>query len=170
MRIATRPLRLSEDSGRASQHGATILEFALGLSLMVLMLGAFFDIGLALHNWLLLRHVTLASAREISAAFVMNPDCTQIKNYLVTRATPQLRNNFGLPVRADQINWHMNWKEAPIAGAAEVTTFPVMQISGNLPVRCFFLCRMFPGGWTLSASNQMVIEVEMPAGGRCDDF
>ncbi len=146
-----------------------MMEFALVLSLLILILGAFFDIGLALHNWMLLRTVTLDASRAIAVNFATEQECDRAEEYLADYATPRLRNAFGADVARDEMNWRVEWLN-PSTGVSHAPTFPKVRLSGHFHVGCLFICRVLPGGLTLSAASETVIELEMENGVPCQGF
>jgi hypothetical protein len=150
--------RLSKSTG---EKGVTMVEFSLSLTFFILLLGALFDIGLAIHNWMLLRTVTLEATRNIAISLVTNPDCAKIQSYLLDTATPRLRNDLGADAPPNKLYWNTQW----IAGNG---TFPTLAINAHFPVQCYFLCQMFPGGFSLSATSETVLEVEQMA--PCDNL
>jgi hypothetical protein len=156
-------------SPAAAERGVTMVEFTFALVLFVLILGAFFDIGLALHNWMLLRSVTLESTRSIAVSFVTNPDCDSVASYLEQKATPRLRDALGADVKPGDLSWTVDWVN-PGSSSSYAPTFPTLRLSGEFHVGCLFICHVLPKGFTLSATSETVIELEQPNGVPCKGF
>lgn len=145
-------LTAGAESKIAAQKGATMVEFALACVFLIFMLGAFFDIGLGLHNYTLLNRVTEESTRQVAVNFNTRPDCPAIRRYLEEIATPHLRDVLGADVKGEP-EWCMRWHDSGEGG-----NFPVLRITGRFPISCYFLCSFFPDGWLLSSTTEIVIE------------
>ncbi len=152
------------------EQGTTILEFTFSLFFFIFMLGSFFDIGLALYKWMLLRHETLEAAREIAVGFSTNPDCDAIEPYLLSTASTRLRHDLNTNIRTGDLSWNMQWLSPIVSGRGEQETFPRLRLTGRFPVDCYFLCHLFPSGWNLSATSETVIELEKFPNGQCSDL
>ena len=139
--------------------GATILEFCFSLFFFIFMLGSFFDVGLALHKWMLLRHVTLESVREIAVRFATKPECSSISAYLTDKAAPRLQKELNTGISPGKMHWSASWIK-PIESASNELSFPKLQLTGEFPVSCYFICQFFPDGWNLSATSETVIETK----------
>ena len=144
------------------------MEFAMTLSMLIIMLGGFFDVGLAVHNWLLLRHVTSESSRQIAVNYATAPYCEKIEQYLREQATPRLRETLGADARGGRVTWMMKWSAPSEEEGADSLTFHTMKITGAFGVNCYFICKLFPDTFRLTASSESVIERQMDK--SCPDF
>ena len=164
-----RIMRRNESTNVCREHGATMVEFAVCLILFLLLLGVFFDLGLALHNWMLLRTATLEATRQTAVSFVTKPDCHAVEDYLVEKASPRLRKELGADAAVGKLQWSVNWMQ-PAAAANAAPTFPTLRITGQFPVSCYFLCHLFPDGFLLSATSETVVEYEHRLDQSCNVF
>lgn len=139
-----------------TEQGATIVEFSFCAFFLILILGAFFDVGLGFHNWLMLRHVTEESTREIAVNLVTDFDCDDIGDYLLTTGNRRLMQDLGADVAPEGISWRMHGIAAPATD-----TFAKMRITGSFSVDCYFLCSLFPQGFPITASSESVLEIEL---------
>lgn len=166
--------RIQGSSAETQNTGATLVEFAMTLGLLMIILGAFFDVGLGIYNWMLLRHVTAESTRQIAINFATFPKCSTIKDYLSKVSTPRLRKDLGADVAEGKMKWEMQWvippkerwdyKESPV-------TFRSLRLTGSYHFNCYFLCHLFPKGWELKATNESVVEREFTdIDQSCDSF
>ena len=129
-----------------------MVEFALASSVLVLLLGGIFDLGLALHNYTLLQHVTDTSTRELASQLNTRPQCDQIRRYLDTVSTPTLRDTLGVSMSGEQ-GWSMEWDAPGFSGQ-----YPTLRIRGWFSSGCYFLCRLTPNAFRVSASSEITIE------------
>ena len=145
------------------QEGATIVEFAFVALFMLLVFGAFTDIGLGIHRYALLKEVTTESTREISARLQTRRDCSEISEYLLTKANSKLKNGYGIQTTP---TWQMTWDSA---GA---TQFAVMRIRSEMPIQCFFLCSLLPKNWKVHSSSESLIDRSITGNGSgsCQEF
>ncbi len=130
------------------EAGATILEFALAAIVIFGLIGAVFDIGLALHHRSYLQHTVSKASREIGIRLTMARSCTGVvEDYLRNNATPELASAFSSGSKA-------KWRYALEPGSP----FPLLQIEGSVPIDCFFLCNLFPEGSQVSATASASVE------------
>ena len=140
------------NSNPSAEHGATIVEFALASIFLLLFLGITFDIGLGIHQYLLLRHVTQDSTREAAVNFVTNTECARVRKHFETAGKTLLTS---LRVRPkDGVSWCIKLLSPDgVAGR-----YPTLHVSGSLSVDCFFLCSFFPKGIGLTSETETIVE------------
>ena len=152
-----------------NQRGTTLLEFTITLGFVVFMLGAFTDCGIMIHRWMLLRHTTLEAVREASVRFVTMPVCDSgtTKAFFQDFATKRLKNSLLVNTKQGDLAWKIDWT-MPSTSINAASTFPVVSITGEVPIPCFFFCQFFPRTWRLSATSESVIEGQWPDGLSCN--
>lgn len=138
------------------EKGATLIEFSFAAIILMLLLGALFDIGIGMHNWLLLRHVTEESSRNI-AVDLATGSC-DVKARLETGATHKLRNILGADAKEKELSWSYKLEKSNL-------TYPLLHINASFSSPCFFLCPIFPNGLPVSASSAATVETS-----RCNNI
>lgn len=152
-----------------NQRGTTLLEFTITLGFVVFMLGAFTDCGIMIHRWMLLRHTTLEAAREAAVRFVTMPVCDAdtTRAFFQDFATKRLKNSLLVNTKQGDLAWRIDWT-MPSNEVNAASTFPIVSITGEIPIPCFFFCQFFPETMRLSATSESVIEGQWPDGLTCN--
>ena len=144
----------------ADEKGASLVEFAIASSVLMLLLGGIFDLGLALHNYTLLQHTTDAAVHAIAARYNLHRSCSEIRWYLDTISTPYLRDALGADVHGGPV-WTVTWEEE---GSGNNGGFAVLKINGSFSSGCYFLCTLTPNAFKVSASSEIAVENVKGAG------
>lgn len=130
-----------------------MVEFAVTCIMLFTLFGGLFDLGLAVHNYTLLKHVTAEATREAAVQMQTTNQCTNVQSYLAGPATDKLVRVLGLD---GDPNFTFCYRDSGIVGSTG--TYPVLRVHATAPVHCYFLCSMLPGGFTIGTTNEIVIE------------
>ncbi len=139
-----------------AESGATMVEFALAAIALLMLIGAVFDVGLALHHRSFLQHVATGASRKIVACAAVNPSCALFNGctrQALTEAAPVLAGAFAV---GRDTTWTYSFN---LSGNA-----PNFVLNGQMPLECFFLCRFLGSGSMLSASTSTSVEMAIPGG------
>ena len=145
----------------ANENGATMVEFALALIMIIMIFGAVFDIGLGVHKYAMLKQVTTESTRAIAVRLQTHKDCSYIKTYLSQTASRLLTKHL---TPGSVPSWSTQWENA-----GSGLLFPVFRVNSSINMKCYFICRLIPKGVPIRASSEIVIERRGigPAGAGC---
>jgi hypothetical protein len=142
---------------RKACRGATMVEFSLIAILLIGLCGGIIDLGVSIHRYGILTHLTDSVARE--AAMENRIGCTDIlyskkvsdlisgKAKLLLGGSPEISSNARLSGPA-------------ISGNADL---PRLTVEASMPLSCFF-CMIVPG---LSQINMSASGSSMIEGGPC---
>lgn len=131
----------------SSEHGATIVEFAMAFTIVVFVLGALFDIGLGFHQYSYLNHTTLRATREINVRLATARNCEVASGYLREVAGPEMR-------RLGANGANTSWSYVTDRSVQP----PLLRVTGAMPLSCYFLCPLLPAGWSVSYTGTAFIE------------
>ena len=134
----------------ANENGATMVEFALALIMIIMIFGAVFDIGLGVHKYAMLKQVTTESTRAIAVRLQTHKDCSYIKTYLSQTASRMLSKHM---TPGSVPSWTTQWENA-----GSGLLFPVFRVNSSITMKCYFICRLIPRGVPIRASSEIVIE------------
>lgn len=141
---------------REGERGATMLETAMVVVCFFLLLGAIFDLGVALYQFSMLRHVTNLAARDIpvdlaNLNFRAGATCGDfdqtVDNYL-QKASNSLRSG---GKATSQVAWTTCVRTAGVPIRA-------FRVHAEMPVQCFFLCRFFGNAWRLHSDSFVTLD------------
>lgn len=137
-------------SPTTTECGATMVEFAISLIVIILAFGAIFDLGLGVHRYAMLKQVTNESTRQIAARLQTHRDCSFIETYLREIATVKLTKHLA---PGSVPSWQTQWDIA-----SSDILYPVFRLQSSMNMQCFFLCSIFPNGIPVATSSEIVIE------------
>lgn len=140
-----------------NQCGATMLEFAISLSVFFMFLGGIVDIGLSLHRRSMLVHANKEVARLISVRLGSSGNCDEIASTINNDGQALVHDKLGFTVDSWQVAWH---------NQANNNSYPSFNLSLNAQAPCFFLCAVLPNG--LNARSSIESSVSQ-AGLECPD-
>ncbi len=140
----------------SDECGATLVEFTLASAFFIMLIGMIVDIGIGMHNYMLLDHATEDLTREIAVDLNSRNDCSAIRPLLYSKGNRYITQVLGADGRPV---WAMRWRPTQLGGASGLGgSYAVMEIEGRFPAQCYFLCTLFPNGIKISASSEIVIE------------
>jgi hypothetical protein len=140
----------------SSERGATLVEFTLASAFFIMLMGMIVDIGIGMHNYMLLDHATEDLTREIAVNLNSRNDCSAIRPLLYSKGNRYINDVLGADGRPV---WSMRWRATQLGGASGLGgNYAVMEIEGQFPAQCYFLCSVFPNGIQIAASSEIVIE------------
>lgn len=132
------------------EHGATILEFAIAISIFLMFLGLIVDVGLTMQRKTMLTNVAKEVSRLIAIRLAnsTNLDCDIISDTIVGDGGDISVNKYNVRVSSWLVQWHT---------PSNLQAHPSLNISLTSTAPCFFICNFYPNGMTASTTVQTTV-------------
>lgn len=150
-------MRSAAITSTGSEAGATMLEFALVAVVLFGVLGAIFDVGLALHHRSYLQHLTSDAVHELAACGTGMRNCNvYAKDQCVAQV---LAPKLALLQNAFAAGSGTTWRYTFALNGPS----PSIQLNASMPLECFFLCRFLGANSRISVSALGSVETSWNA-------
>jgi hypothetical protein len=135
-------------------HGATLVEMTFVLSLSVLMIGAFIDLGLGVYRYSAFTNFINGVARDVA---VSQGSCR------ITCPNFSVKEVLSEPLAKEYDTYQALGLKLQLGFGSRLTT---LQASGELPVKCIF-CQFLREGSSYRSFGEMRLERLSCGGVRC---
>lgn len=123
------------------ERGATIIEFAFVVAILLGLIGAIIDFGLHIHRFNLVTHIVKQSTRVASKYSVVVHDCNEIADKALQKA-----NEF---VGMQGVTFE-----------PEINSGLKIRLTARRGIDCFFICSLLPESFELTTVSE--VDLEMP--------
>jgi Flp pilus assembly protein TadG len=134
------------------ETGATMAEAAIAISILILFIGGVIDFGLGLYQYNFLNYTTTRAARNISAKLSVSGACGEISAHLRDVAYKEMVQAMS---SAEPTTWSWTMPVRGKAGSKDLYNF---QLTGRLPLNCYFICTVVPKNWTITTTVTAAVD------------